>query len=337
MVKMVRTYSWYLGGSILLSLQSLIFLNHPSKQSTFPVGPVTKKTQGSSLRGHATTQRKSSVSFVFFVGLEGTGHHFIHTLISSSPDVARLEELNIQQDYTGKLQQHLFNNQEQNGLWNAHCNDNPEKVNVTESHDKVVQYLSKINERANGEEIITFPVNTILRRGAGYGMVSYPNFEGSCRSLNYPNLDHFYRACDVAGVECKHAYVYRDPYSVLASTTLKRKMNKGPTLKAIHLYTSLLQIIRSQLLDHSDRTLACLGFYEPKISADEVWNPIRDMFGWKNQTEFDAHVQAVYKPPSVLTKKDRHDLVPPNLELYMESYVRAHDNVVKLCREQTDI
>jgi hypothetical protein len=258
------------------------------------------------------------------------------TLINSSPDVVRLKELNITQDYTPELHRHLFDNKNQDGLWNAHCNDHPEVVDVTGSHDKVVEYLSKINKRANGEEI-TFPVNTVHERGASYGMVSYPNFMGSCRALNYPNLDYFYHACDVAGVECKHAYIYRDPYSVLASTTLKRNMNQQHILKAIHLYTSLLQIINSQLQDHSDRTAACLGFYEPNISADEVWHPIRDMFGWKNQTEFDSHIQAVYKPPSTLTEKERRDLLPQNVELYMESYIRAHDKVVKLCREQTAI
>jgi hypothetical protein len=328
---MVRT-SWFLGGAFLLNLGNYVALFWtPSKQSTFPVGSETKSIQGSSLRGHATTQRKSSVSFVFFVGLEGTGHHFMKTLISSSPDINRLKELDIE-NYGRKLRRHLFNDDKQNGLWNAHCNDNPEEVDVAESHDKVVEYLSKINRMADGEEI-TFPVNLV--REKGYGMVSYPNFKGSCRSLNYPNLDHFYHACDVAGVECKHAYIYRDPYSVLASTTLKRNMNQKHMLKAIHLYTSLLQIMNSQLQDHSDRTAACLGFYEPNISTDEVWNPIRDMFGWKNQTEFDSHIQAVYKPPSRITEKERRDVVPPNFEIYMESFVRAHDKVVKLCRDQT--
>ena len=102
-------------------------------------------------------------------------------------------------------------------------------------------------------------------------MGTYPNFEGSCRSLNYPNLDHFYHACDAAGDECKHAYIYRDSYSVLASTVLKRSTNQGiSTLKAIYLYTLLLQIIHSHLQNHLDRTAACIGIYEPTVSADEV-------------------------------------------------------------------
>jgi hypothetical protein len=143
---------------------------------------------------------------------------------------------------------------------------NPEEVNVTRSHDKVVKYLSKINKRAKGEEI-TLPVNTVPHV-PNYGMVSYPNFGGPCRSLNYPNLDHFYHACDVAGVECKHAYIYRDPYLVLASTTVKRKFNKN-ALQGIHLFTSLLQIIYSQLVDHSDRTVGALAF------SSQLFRPLR--------------------------------------------------------------
>lgn len=63
---------------------------------------------------------------------------------------------------------------------------------------KAIEYLSQINKMADGEDIM-FPVNSVQERHAGYGMVSYPNFQESCRSLNYPNLDHFYHACDVTG------------------------------------------------------------------------------------------------------------------------------------------
>ena len=58
---------------------------------------------------------------------------------------------------------------------------------------------------------------------------------------------------------------------VLASTVLKRSTNQGiSTLKAIYLYTLLLQIIHSHLQNHLDRTAACIGIYEPTVSADEV-------------------------------------------------------------------
>ena len=128
----------------------------------------------------------------------------------------------------------------------------------------------------------------------------------------------FYHGCDAAGVECKHAYIYRDPYSVLGSTVLKRSTNQGITLKAIHcLCASLLQIIHSQLQDHSYRTTAWLSFYEPIIDADEDWNPIQDMSGWKNQMECDSHIHEVYKLPSALTEKERSDLVPYTWNLPM--------------------
>jgi hypothetical protein len=337
--KMVRNYSPILRAAFLIFLgNNLHFLTPRSEQSTPTSWVATFPAVGEQAvinKTRTQVPRKSSVSFVFFIGLEGTGHHLVRTIIKNSPDVVRANNDLTMRNDTLELKKHLFYHSKQSGLWNAHCNENPEEVNVTRSHDKVVDYLSKINKRANGDEI-TVPVNIILVPGMHiYGMVSYPNFDGDCRSLNYPNLDHFYHACDVAGVECKHAYMYRDPYLVLASTTVRRKFNKNGALQGVHLYTSLLQIIYSQLLDHSDRTVACLGFYEPTISVDEVWNPIRDMFGWKNQTEFDSHVQKVYRPPKPMTENERSDMMPPHLELYMESYVRAHDKVVKLCREQT--
>jgi hypothetical protein len=43
----------------------------------------------------------------------------------------------------------------------------------------------------------------------------------------------------------------------------------------------------------------------------------------------------LYRPPSAITEKERRNLVPPDFEVDMESYVCTHDKDVKLCREQT--
>jgi hypothetical protein len=101
--KMRRTYTPLLmlmgGGAVFL-----LFLGnyHFSPAAWQPVTetaawqPVTETRTQAVTRTRTQVPRKSSVSFVFFVGLEGTGHHLMKTMINSSPDVARINELNIQ-------------------------------------------------------------------------------------------------------------------------------------------------------------------------------------------------------------------------------------------------
>jgi hypothetical protein len=163
---------------------------------------------------------------------------------------------------------------------------------------------------------------------------SYPNFGGECREQAYPDIDLFYQACDAANVKCEHVYLYRDPYSVISSTTIKRHFNRNGILQATQLYTSMLDIIYAQLGNHSRRTAGCFGFFDDNSTSVQFWDDVQDMFGGDNPAEFHEHMKKVYKPPSPLTKKKRKRLVPKEYHLPMESMVRAHENVLRLCREQ---
>ena len=84
---------------------------------------------------------------------------------------------------------------------------------------------------------------------------SYPLGYGSCRFLNYPVIDIFYDACDVAGVRCQHTASFQDPCMVLRSTSMNHEFTpKSDQLKIIQ---SMLNIVRGQLLSHPDRLAAC--------------------------------------------------------------------------------
>ena len=201
------------------------------------------------------------------------------TLISSSPDVARLKELlNIQQNYARELRRHLFDNEKQNGLWNAYCNDHPVDLDVAGTpHEK--SYWISLTDQQNGRwwrYYVPRQFSTRKTCRVWHGLISKLPGELPVSELSKSRPFLSCMRCDWFCVECKHAYIYRDPYSVLDSTTLKRNHNQLNVLKkAIHLHTPLLQIINSQLQDHSNRTVACRGFFEPTFSVDEVWNPIR--------------------------------------------------------------
>ena len=59
----------------------------------------------------------------------------------------------------------------------------------------------------------------------GAGLLSYPDFLKPQRELQYVNLHSFYRMCEEAEANCRHAFIYRDPYQTLRSTTMKRHFN----------------------------------------------------------------------------------------------------------------
>jgi hypothetical protein len=146
-------------------------------------------------------------------------------------------------------------------------------------------------------------------------------------------MDLFYQVCDAANVECEHVYLYRDPYSVISSTTIKRPFNKNVP-QATKLYTNMLNIIYAQLSNHSSRTAGCFGLFDESSTSVPFWDPLQEMFGGENPAGFHEHMKQVYKPPSPMTNEKRSALVPKEYDLPMESMMRAHEKVLSLCREQ---
>jgi hypothetical protein len=295
--------------------------------------------------------KTSHVQLVLYVGLEGTGHHLLGSIARGSPMFQQLKDSRIFPVNVQDLHYVLFNDQNKKGLWNAHCHDNVKKnsnFNGTDVQSNVVRILKKMERKAsealtvtnnNNQESskrkITVPVNTMNGRfGVAFGEVSYPNFVGPCRSLNYPSLDVWYDACDKARVDCRHVYLHRDPYQVIDSTTRKRGFNTD-VLKAIHMYTSLLKIIASELTTFASRTIGCFGFFDNDSSH---WmEPVRKMYGWgdDNKAGFEEFMKQTYRKPqqTIMTEEERNEIVSPTLDVYMKAFLEAHDRVIEICRE----
>jgi hypothetical protein len=358
---------------------------------------TTTKIKSSSNTSSALTNSfsffNSTVRFIFFIGLEGTGHHLLKGIVSQSPAVDRLRQLHIHYNWTVPLQESLHHEKYKNGLFNVHCQQQQQKqqqqqnkqnsiqnMNTTKIQDRVVDILRQINLRASLLEgqsntilprrtddrgfthpsrIISLPVNT-LQASSSSGEMSYPNYHGECRKLNFPKIDLWYQACSKAQVDCYHVYLYRDPYAIFKSTTVHRQHNNNNNnnkLATIHLYTTLQTVIMAQLMQWSDRTLGCLGMldhhYNYNNSDDDEnkdkediqhdwWETIRIIFGWKNQTSFHHHVmKKFYKPrhhhhhPVKTNTTDMMELVPLSLvQPYMDSWLQIHQQTIQLCQQQ---
>jgi hypothetical protein len=100
----------------------------------------------------------------------------------------------------------------------------------------------------------------------------------------------------------------------------------------------MMNVIYAQLLAHADKTLGCLGLLESNvtISGNETRMILQHLLGWTNDSvpEFNDFVDTIYQQPEILSLDERQEMVPPTLQVYMDSFIRAHESVVQLCKEQ---
>ena len=146
---------------------------------------------------------------------------------------------------------------------------------LTETHneiyDKLILRRPGTNEISkNNKQVMYYPVNVLKLTSGDYGMLSYPNWGGPCRTLNYPNIDLLLKACNEKKKKnthntyysCQIVYLYRHPYNVLTSTTINRPYNVY-MIEAIHLYTTQLHILYSQLSTvPPGTTIGCWNLYD---------------------------------------------------------------------------
>ena len=273
---------------------------------------------------HHLYNNSNSTVFVFFVGLEGTGHHLVKELVVQSPSMTTLNVLDLNTTHR-QLSKALFRRADpSHGLLNAHCSGDSD-VNGTSLQETAVRLMQTISRKTQ-QYHVTVPLNCIGKNG----FFSYPTGWKGC--WNFPNLDVLYHTCEMANVTCLHVLLFREPHDILHSTTIKRHYN--PTLlSGIHVYTTMLQVIHTQLLTHASYTHSCWGLFQ-KNNTTEMWSYIQHLLGWKDTQEFQTLVKQVYRPPAALNEEELHALVPSTLQPYMMSMMRAHDAVVQLCQQQ---
>ncbi|CAJ1965687.1 unnamed protein product [Cylindrotheca closterium] len=234
-----------------------------------------------------------------------------------------------------QLEEALFENNTL-GYFNLHCGNSSQALNAVAHRDMVVEKLQQINRRAakaSDENTTTTMLMNAYHGTRLSGEMSYPNFKGDCRKLNYPNVDLLYQACDMAKVDCGHILIYRDPYAIMRSTNRRKFHNDSSIVAGIHMYTSMLSIIQTQLWTHSHRTLGCWSVLDP---TEDVWQSIQRIFGWESRIEMAKAVRKIYWNPKPLLEEEKELIVPTIYAPYMDSFLRHHEDSVELCRQQAE-
>ena len=286
-------------------------------------------------------------TFVFIIGIEGTGHHFIYELLSKSPNKKYLTELGIcgqkgdrQKGKTSDLYKlsALLSNAHHTGVFDMPSTAK-KGIDAAGHYIKIIELLKTMHQKFNDkrpQKNDTFYIPINANACASASMISYPNFTGKDRPLQNFNLDMFYNACTDANVDCKHIYIYRDPYDVLKSTTTKRHFNED-TFHGIKLYTSELQQIHSQMISYPDHNLGCFGFLDVNGHTSNVdWTRFGNLFGWKdrrrakNYRRHTEEMKHTHKPVAMSDAK-KLQLVPQHLKPLMQSFEAIHNRVKDLC------
>lgn len=287
-------------------------------------------------------------TFVFTIGIEGTGHHFIYEVLSKSPNRKYLTELGIcgqkgdrQKGKTSDLYKlsALLSNAHHTGVFDMPSTAKKD-IDAAGHYNKIIELLKTMHQKFNDKHPLKkgtpFYVPINANACASASMISYPNFTGKDRPLQNFNLDIFYNACTDANVDCKHIYIYRDPYDVLKSTTTKRHFNED-TFHGIKLYTSELQQIHSQMMSYPDHNLGCFGFLDVNGHTSNVdWKRFGNLFGWKerrrakNYRRHTEEMKRTHKPVAMSDAK-KLQLVPQHLKPLMQSFEGIHNRVKDLC------
>ena len=283
-------------------------------------------------------------TFVFIMGIEGTGHHFISELLSHSPNMIKMQELGMCHTVWGERDNEFFKLSTQflnagNGLFDP-SKRNKNSLDAGTRYDTAVDLLGTIRRKVNiwRQEKQVDNVDTEYHVAINANscnaptMMSYPSYIGPDRPLQNLNLDVLYNACADAKVKCKHVYIYRDPYDVIKSTTRNKHYNSN-IFDSIRLYTSVLRQIHSHMVSYPERNLGCFGFLDAKgYQIEQDWERFSALWGWDSFEDFMATAKEVNtKSPMSMSKEMKAKLVPSRLSVMMRAFEDVYNRVNDLC------
>lgn len=275
------------------------------------------------------TSQHAGPTFVFFIGLEGSGHHLINALMKRSPSQKSLGMRScagfkgLHEDILGSMVRPRHKPE--------HADPSAVFVNATNKLRHIRDTFSKHKDDPNEQLFISINCNGCHKAG----LLSYPDFLRPQRELQYVNLHSFYRMCQEAEVNCRHAFIYRDPLQIVRSTTMKRHFNPNK-LEAVRLYTLMYQVIHSQLVMFRQYNLGCFGFVDPVgAQKDEDRRRFASLFGW-DLSNFTSLINEKVITPSFLTHEQIEELESGKLYEHMKTFKDIHKQVVDYCYETLD-
>lgn len=202
-------------------------------QIKYPAPILTKKTVSGTSR------------FVFFAGIEGTGHHVWQKLLPS---------LQPFENWSNALSTALY--------------DFPHKVGFFSSYDAAVrakaavtvgQLLTDADRHVSKQGGGIVPLNVLCENKSG--MISFPNFLGPDRVIQNPDIHALATLAEDVRVDLRIVLLIRNPESVVRSAM--RRHFEPDAMHAIKKYTMSLALLSAQLNLVDPSFIACWRYEMP--------------------------------------------------------------------------
>lgn len=314
----------------LISLLTVIAL----RDTLFTKPKVVVRKSKEHHHAHLASDGTAATDFVFLVALEGSGHHMHSALYDKSPAMKRLNEVKARPLVNDMLVSLYNNNDKSNALFSAPLGeDAPDGTSVVKTLAKKLRIVDDKIWKAS------YPNSTMVPLNAGgiaegiTGMMSYPNFHGRDRALQYPDISTLYYACDVADVSCRHVILTRDPYAVIRSTTMNREYSTKH--KAIQIYTMMLDVVYTQMITHPDHLAACWDYDD--IGGDDLgalmgWDRSGGIREDRDEMSFRETYASLFHGSAGTNSTERMQIIPEELAVYMLNMEQATERVRSTCR-----
>ena len=206
--------------------------------------------------------------FVFFAGVEGTGHHYWTALWPRCSD----GECAADTDLT-KLTARVMGASLESGVPGA-----DDIVSRASQLKKELRCLAgRISSSGSdggsnnggviggrgGEVCKPDPARLIVlntwKAGIkGTGMMSYPNYGGRNKAIRHPDIHMLARLAEEAGVDLRIVVILRDPLHIMVSTTVNRHFNKYET--QLRILADNQAVLLQQLREIDRRFWVCHDF-----------------------------------------------------------------------------
>ena len=225
--------------------------------------------------------------FVFFAGIEGTGHHVWHSLWKKlGPSAAS----SIPLTYA------LYDHWNMTGFFNTF--DGEVRARSAESIKQLMISISQNHSTPN--DVTMIALNVGYRDQELTGMMSYPNFMGQDRAIQNPDVHALANLAEAAGVDLRIVLMLRHPASTVRSGL--RRNFEPDWLHAVKTYTLTLALLTAQLNLIDPSFIACWDYETPTAGLSDLLSSIGAR---QHPTDFDKVMDKEFHADS--SEKDSTD------------------------------
>eukprot|EP00924_Labyrinthula_sp_SR-Ha-C_P006243 snap_masked-scaffold_31-processed-gene-0.28-mRNA-1 protein AED:1.00 eAED:1.00 QI:0/0/0/0/1/1/2/0/390 len=193
-----------------------------------------------------------TVRFVFSVGLEGMGHHFLGPMFKSSKSSECLPAPVKEDEYASTLAY----DQMTKGLFGSSSNFTFQRERLIKYMEMLVNVANKFSTKQKRSVVI----NTMCPMHVG--MLSYPNDHiwNRCHRTDFIDIRVLAEIFEALGLDLRIVVMYRNALDILLSTSIRRKFGLWDELEDIYQHTTEKFIIQQQLLRIDPKFFKCFDY-----------------------------------------------------------------------------